>query len=276
MKRDAVGDVDLHAFVDGELDPVQTKRVRAHLAAHPADAARVDAWRRQNTVIRRAFDGPEPAASKRIAGLRDGGAGGPAPDMPRLDLVRAARRRRQAIATLAAFLGGACVAVLGAVAVSRWPTPVDPTFALEPAPLAPSAQARRARLAWRTFSREIDRGPDRVSPDRAATLATLQRITALSRIPDWSRESFELSGTRTMPGESEPAAFLLYESAARVRVALIVERTPEHDSAPLLSDDGGLRCLFWRAAGYSFVIVGPADSDTIRILARATAVSFAR
>ena len=274
MKGEPFGDVDLHAFADGELDPARVESVEAHLAAHPADAARVDGWRRQSAAIRRAFDGLESSATKRIVAGRDVRADALPAEMPRLDLVRAARRRRQAAATLAAFLGGACVALIGTVAFSRWPSPTETRFTLEPAPLAPTAQARRARLAWRTYAREIERGSDQRMPDRAAVLTALQRTTALSRIPDWSREAFELSATRVMPGESEPAAFLLYESLARTRIALIVERTPEPDAGPLLSDDGGLRCLFWRAAGYSYAIVGPAETDTIRTLARATVAAF--
>ena len=275
MKHEPVGDVDLHAFADGELDRARTERVEAHLAEHPADGARVDGWRRQNAAIRRAFDGLESSPTKRIAAGRDLSADALPAEMPRLDHVRAARRRRRAAATLAAFLCGACVALIGTIAFSRWPGPTEAKFALEPAPLAPTAQARRARLAWRTYAREIERGPDRLMPDRAAALSALQRTTALSRIPDWSVEGFQLTATRVMPGESEPAAFLLYESPARSRVALIVERTPEPDAVPLLSDDGGLRCLFWRTAGYSYAIVGPAETDTIRTLARTTAAAFA-
>lgn len=176
--------------------------------------------------------------------------------------------------TLAAFLGGACVALLGAVAFSRLAIPPEQSFEAPPS-LAPAAQARRARLAWRSYAREVDRFFDRPGTDRATTAAALQRATALPRVPDFSREGFDLAAVRTMPGEAEPAAFLLYESPARVRVGLIVERTPETDSPPAMSDDGGLRCLLWRAAGYSFALVGPADPDTLRRLGRAAVTTFA-
>lgn len=275
MKRDTVGESDLHALVDGELASARLDAVRAHLAASPADAARVEAWRAQNAAIRRAFEPLPRETTPRFAmrasdeALRPGVA-----ETPRLDLIRAARRRRQAATTVAVFLSGACVAVLGAVAFNRIGGAPEQSFEA-PAVLAPAAQARRARIAWRSYAREVDRFFDQPIADPAVTASALQRATALPRIPDFSREKFELVTVRTMPGEAEPAAFLLYELPARVRVGLIVERIPESDSGPLLSDDGGLRCLSWRAAGYSFALVGPAESDTLRALGRAAAIAFA-
>ena len=274
MKRETTGESDLHAFVDGELANGRLDAVRAHLETHPADAARVESWRRQNAAIRRAFEPVARDPAPRRAAEKDALRSGFTDATPRLDLIRAARRRRRAIATLGVFLGGAAVALLGAVAFSRFTYPPEQSFESPPS-LAPAAQARRARLAWRSHAREVDRFFDRPITDRAATAAALQRATALPRIPDFSREGFELVTVRTMPGEAEPAAFLLYESPAHVRVGLIVERTPEPDSGPVLSDDGGLRCLSWRAAGYSFSLVGPADPDTLRMLGRAAVTVFA-
>ena len=274
MNRETVSEVDLHAYVDGELASGRVDAVRAHLREHAADAARVDAWRRQNAGIRRAYDllprDPLPKLSRKASeeAIRPAAAD----STPRLDLIRAARRRRRAMTMLATFLGGACVALLGAIGFGRIGTPIEQ--ALEAPPLVPTAQARRARLAWRSYAREADRYFDRPIQNNASLADALQRATALPRIPDFSREKFELLAVRTMPGETEPAAFLLYASPAHVRVGLIVERTPEGDSSPVLSDDGGLRSLAWRAAGYSFALVGPADPDTLRILGRAAVTAF--
>lgn len=277
MRRVDVSDVDLHGFVDGELDASRLDLVRAHLDAHPADAARVETWRRQNAAVRRAYDTPARDPLPARPPSRPGDEAISARDLsatPQLDQIRAARRRRRAVATLAAFFGGACVALLGAIGIGRLAPPVEQVFAGEPAALSPTVHARRARLAWRTFARDIDRTMDRPQGDKAAIATALYRVTALPRIPDLSAERFELVTARTMPGENEPAAFLLYESPALVRVGLIVERSPEPDTAPALSDDGGLRCLFWRAAGYSFTLVGPAQAETLRGLGRAVSVAI--
>src|ERR1700730_7129971 len=50
-----VSEVELHGFVDGDLDRGRREAVQAFLAASPEDAARVETWRRQNETIRAAF-----------------------------------------------------------------------------------------------------------------------------------------------------------------------------------------------------------------------------
>lgn len=71
---DPVREDDLHAYVDGALPEARRLDVEAWLAAHPEDAARVQAWAGQNQALHAAFDGV----------LNE-----PLP----IDLVRAARRR---------------------------------------------------------------------------------------------------------------------------------------------------------------------------------------
>jgi anti-sigma factor RsiW len=50
-----VSEVELHGFVDGDLDRGRREAVQAFLAASPEDAARVETWRQQNETIRAAF-----------------------------------------------------------------------------------------------------------------------------------------------------------------------------------------------------------------------------
>jgi len=47
-----ISDYDLHAFVDGALDAGRRKRVKAFLAQHPAVAADIAAYSRQNRMLR--------------------------------------------------------------------------------------------------------------------------------------------------------------------------------------------------------------------------------
>jgi len=49
-------EADLHALVDGELDPERRRRVEDYLLQNPADAALVELWRRQNAALRAAFE----------------------------------------------------------------------------------------------------------------------------------------------------------------------------------------------------------------------------
>jgi anti-sigma factor RsiW len=56
-----VSEAELHGSVDGELDRERQEAVRAHLAAYPVDAARVETWQRQTEAIRAAFPPTEAA-----------------------------------------------------------------------------------------------------------------------------------------------------------------------------------------------------------------------
>ena len=51
----SITDADLNAYVDGELSADRRDEIEAYLVAEPAQAARVETWRRQNEIIRAAF-----------------------------------------------------------------------------------------------------------------------------------------------------------------------------------------------------------------------------
>ncbi|HPP46555.1 MAG TPA: hypothetical protein PLF25_03500, partial [Accumulibacter sp.] len=51
-----VPEAELHAFVDGELSAERQAQIVAWLAQHPADAARVHAYRTQKEQLRRLYD----------------------------------------------------------------------------------------------------------------------------------------------------------------------------------------------------------------------------
>ncbi|WP_042590352.1 anti-sigma factor family protein, partial [Ralstonia solanacearum] len=59
---------ELHAYVDGRLPAVRRAAVEAYLAAHPAAAAEVAAWRRIDGRLHRALDPllNEPVPQRRI------------------------------------------------------------------------------------------------------------------------------------------------------------------------------------------------------------------
>jgi anti-sigma factor RsiW len=280
MKRGDIGDTDLHAFVDGELDPPLARDVKHHLDSHSVDAARVDVWRAQNGAIRRAFEpvmreGIPVSLSLKPASrmLR------PAEerDAPRIDL-RAVRRRRRVISAASTFLAGAAVALLVAFGLPRARQAAIDSVEIGDAASspAPNATARRARLAWRTFVKEMDRSAERSAAEMEPMMASLSRIAGLTHIPDLGAQQFTFAAVRLMPGEAEPAAFILYMTPDSHRIGFIIERSAEQDLDPSLFDDGGLRCLIWRSGGYSYALVGPAAAETLRAMARATAISLAR
>jgi anti-sigma factor RsiW len=274
MKRGEIGEIDLHAFVDGELDPPLALDVKKHLDAHSADTTRVEAWRAQNNALRRAFEPVTregvPVALSLKPAIAAARVAQPDTDPPRIDL-RAIRRRRRVVSSVTTFLGGAAVAMLVALGLPRLHLmSPDATEIIEMSASGAVATARRARLAWRTYVREIDRSAEYPNPG----VETLARIAGLTHVPDLSSQQFHFVTARIMPGEAEPAAFLLYVTPEMHRVAFIIERSSGQDADQVLFDDGGLRCLVWRTGGYSYAMVGPAGAETLRTMARTAGISL--
>lgn len=64
---------DLHAYVDGTLDAARRLAVSLYLATHPAEAARVEAFRAQKEVVHALFGSvvEEPLPQRLKQALRD-------------------------------------------------------------------------------------------------------------------------------------------------------------------------------------------------------------
>ena len=119
-----ISETELNAYVDGETFPERQALIEAWLACHPAEAARVKAWRRQNQVLRATFGRilaePMPAALAKAATPQPNQADDRPPTMLRpMAGVRLAptphpwdRADRLALIAAASFLAGASFACL--------------------------------------------------------------------------------------------------------------------------------------------------------------------
>ncbi|KZD00018.1 anti-sigma factor family protein [Oceanibaculum pacificum] len=65
----AIGETDLHAYIDGQLDEARIPAVEAYLAAHPQEAEKLKAYARQRGEIAAALAaaaGPAPLQTERL------------------------------------------------------------------------------------------------------------------------------------------------------------------------------------------------------------------
>ena len=69
-----VTEAELHAYFDGELAPERRHMVETYLLAHPEEAQRLESYRGQDLLIRRAFrplaERPLPARMLRVLAAR--------------------------------------------------------------------------------------------------------------------------------------------------------------------------------------------------------------
>lgn len=237
---------ELHAYVDGALPEARRLEVEAWLAAHPADAARVEAWAAQNRMLHAAFD---PVLNE------------PLP----LNLVRAARRRAPAMPFRAVAASFALVAagLLGyAVGVG--------THASMPAPQA--HLARDAAIAHVVFSPET-RHPVEVEAAHADHLVTWlsKRVGTPLDAPDFSAQGFHLLGGRLLAGETGPVAQFMYQDSLERRVTLYVRRAAADKGVTAFrhAREGSLDVFYWIDGDFGYALSGPIGRPAMQQLADA-------
>ena len=194
-----VDETDLHALVDGELDPDHRRRVEDHLLLHPGDAALVEDWRRQNAALRAAFEPialETPPLSLRTAATRaaaqsqgpiETGAthwGRPSgtPRPRRIEDLRVRQRRQAALISALLLVSGLALAGLAAFVFAGGRSEAPRA----PAPTAFSqGYVSRAGLTYATYT--VDAHPVEFDATRRDELADrLKTRVGFSRIPDLS------------------------------------------------------------------------------------------
>lgn len=224
----AIQEDDLHAYVDGALDPARRQAVEAWLAAHPEDAARVADWLEQNRALHMAFD----------CVLNE-----PLP----IELVRAASARRPAAAR---WRAAAAVLAFAAVGLSGF---FIGRQSVEPVLIA--ALPHDAALAHVVYSPE-QRHPVEVDAAHADHLTAWlsKRLGSKLAPPDFTTQGFELLGGRLLPGDSGPVAQFMYQDSGKRRVTLYVRRDAgRQDTAFRHAMEGNVEVFYWidRDLGYA-------------------------
>lgn len=201
-----ISEYDLHAYVDGFLDPARRKSVEGYLADHPQVAERIASWQTVNEALRKA------ATWKAREWVP------PALDVARAMNTRSSRRwepRRMAASILVALLVGA-----GSGWVAHRPSPEGGIASV----------ATEASMAQRVFAADplhpVEFGPDQQSQLVKWVSLRLGRPVAP---PDLSKSGYRLLGGRVIATEHGAGCMFLYESSTGVRVTLFVRPMQDID-----------------------------------------------
>jgi anti-sigma factor RsiW len=232
----AVTELDLHAYIDGELSPERAAAVEAAMAGDPALAERVRDFQADRQALvdtyRRLSDAPVPAALLKAAST-------PPP-----------RRRPRIIGF--AFVAAALAACLVLVLMPR--APRDPAI----------EQAMTARDNARIPSQEL-KGHDLASVDAAAK-AMSDMLGNSMRVPDLSRAGFALVSTDIYGSE---AVQLRYEDA-RQRLFTVFLRPSAGPDAFEVTERGPVRICVWQNADLTAVMTGEMSTPELFRLASLT------
>jgi len=242
-----ISENDLLAFVDGQLDPARHDAVAAYLAENPDKAAEVATWQAQNEAIQALY---APVAGEPVP-----------PDLSVHAIDRSLRNRRASTWRLAA----AAVVLLSIGAGLGYglrfgaDTAPPPTDRL----IAAAVDAHELFVIQRRHPVEVVASD---APHLTTWLSNSLRRPLVA--PDLSNLGYALVGGRLLPGNTGPAAQIMYETADGDRVTLyITPRLPGDQGTDKLTVADGLSALYWATDTITCTIVGTLAPDQMQQIA---------
>jgi anti-sigma factor RsiW len=240
------GEAELHAYVDGHLPAERVAAVEAWLAADAAARASVEAWRTQNDLINRLYDGEArtPLPIRRTA--------------DRLLRERHRGRWRIAAAVLLALLTGGGTGWLANDLLSAAAEPTD--------------GLARAGVALHRMAASGEGPAGLAERDEGRLAAQLSRSVGHSvEIPDLAQVGLRLVGGRALPlAVGQAAAQLTYADEAGARFTLYLVRPRPPDASDFREvDDAGLAGVVWPYEEFHCLLVGDAPRGRMLEVAHA-------
>lgn len=255
-----MSEADLQAYVDGQLGGRRRAEVEAYLAADPAEAARLAAYRDQNIALHALFDPGR------------GNEGELPPDMAvlgqqlqhRIDRSEArppkARRSARRLA--------ACVAVAVSAGTAGWLAMEQSVWRDDPlVALTRQASDASVQLASNKAGAPAVQGEDL----KVATwLAALPGNTP-QQLPDLEALGFGLTAQRVIRTASgQPAAQLLYQDESGQRVTLYMRAGGTADQITFTFTKVGEDAqFFWQDQHMGYSLVGKMPQDKLLRIAEA-------
>ncbi|MBI2313067.1 MAG: anti-sigma factor [Betaproteobacteria bacterium] len=238
----AITEIDLHAYVDGQLDSARRAEVETYLAAHPKEAERVRAYQQQADALHALYD---PVLNE------------PVP------LALQQRRRSFALKPLGVAAAAAWMALGGLIGWSLRDTePVVERVAF----------ARQAALAHAVFSPEV-RHPVEVGVDQEVHLVSWlsKRLGADLKAPRLAGEGYELLGGRLLPGGEGPVAQFMYQNGRGQRLTLYLRKdvAANRETAFSFAQEGKVAVFYWVDGPFGYALSGEVGKGELQRLAHA-------
>lgn len=289
----AVTEAELQAWVDGVLAAERQDAVAAYLAARPAEAQRLHAYRQQAVALRARYNPVlDEALPARLAGLARPGwrfwrrhAAGNGPlaryaamlaltlsglaggwllhgQAERAGWTGAAEASDGAARRAANFAAhnvgnAAASAVANSAAHQAARLTAEDGAAAQQSSADPAGLAHRAAVAYAVYSPEV-RHPVEVGADQQDHLVAWlsKRLGAQLRAPQLQALGYELIGGRLLPGQSGPVAQFMYHDAGGQRLTLYVstEQRNNLDSGFRFAQEGQVGVFYWIDGKFGYAL----------------------
>ncbi len=238
-----MNELQLQTYVDGLATDEECRAIEAQMAADPALAARVRAYRQQNEGLHALFD---PVLQE--------------PHDLRMPVDARAPWRRWGGLAATLVLGIA----VGYVARSG----------IERATGSSVAIVREAALAHAAYVPEVRHPVEVVASEEQHLVTWLsKRLATPLKAPALASVGYQLLGGRllppTSPGDPAPMALLMYENAQGRRVSLLIKReSTNRETAFRYADDRGTRVFYWIDGPLGYALAGDLPKDELQTIAR--------
>ncbi len=250
MTTRPINETELHAYVDGALDPARSAEVAEYLAAHPDIAAEVRNYAEQGEALQAAF---APIAEEPIP-----------PQLNLASLVEAHRRPARSTPWRAV---AAAVLVFGLGGAGGWS--MHPSAVHLPA-TGMTALAQEAAFNYSVYS------PDKIHPVEfdASNSGKLvdwisSRLQTRITVPDLTSAGYKFMGGRLVATYHGPAGMLMYDNAQGNRLVMFVRPMDVDKNVPKMVPytDGSVTGFSWTQSGIGYSLVSDASPAVLHPLA---------
>jgi anti-sigma factor RsiW len=242
-----IGEDDLHAFVDGRLSAERRAAVEVYLDRHPEASARVASYVAHRQALREALYGKfgEPVPMRlRVAPIVQSLTETP---------VRRVHwaSRLQAIAASVAMLG---VGIAGGW-IARDLMTHDPLSRMQPA---------LAVGAHRVFVAD-SRRPVEIRAEAKEQLVQWlsNRLDRNVTVPDLTAAGLRFMGGRLIATPGGPAAQLMYDDDAGIRVTLFIEPERSAPERPTITEINGIAAQSWGDERFAYTVAAQGDRQRV-------------
>jgi anti-sigma factor RsiW len=252
-----ITDDDLHAFVDGALDPERQTFVAAYLAQNPQQQRRVDLWQRQRDLLREGLDSilTEPLP----------------PELTMAHLLEQRRRNR-----FAWFAGHARIAALillafGIGASSGWFGRADLAVPTAATATGIAALKLETSAAYRIFAPAPRTADDTAAPAHAhaTTLALAHAVGQGFTVPDLTAAGYTVARIDWLATMHGPAAVVMYRAADTQPLLLLVRKMDVPATSDRMTEDHhhGRSMFTWISHGVGFAVASASAPDRLHHIA---------
>lgn len=247
-----ISDEDLHAYVDGQLDPARRNEVENYLTDHPEAALRVTEYQQFNQGLHTLFD---PVLDEAIP--------------ERLNIRPKQRIRYASFAQAASVIIALTVGlVFGWISRGEIQTTnqVAHQTAQSVAMQNTLAMVNDAFASHAVYTPEV-RHPVEVTSDEEQHLYAWlsKRLNTNVRAPALNSLGYKLLGGRLLASEGAPAAQFMYENAQGQRLTLFTrhKKMQESQTAFRFAEKGKTQGFYWIDGDLSYALIGEIDRDSI-------------